>query len=407
MDELALLRDFRLEDAAADGAREHARAALRAAMTRRSRFPRRRYAIALAFGLAAVLAAAAYAIVHQFVVGSAAPKDVQDQIGMRIAVAGSAAIPFAGQGPYKLAGPALIAAAAETPTGPVDCQSLWYANRRQPDGGPSTSMSCGFGKRSHPRTFSYGYEYDGSPPHPYHLLEGYAPGATRIRIGDRFFKTPFGWFVAQYRGPALLTAYGAHGGVVARVHLQTPTEKAIASSPPPSTKPAVPLEPVGPRHVFVSMPMGWVQTHVRVTPAGRTFKWVHASHRVHVSATRTNRGGACIYVDVDPRALSDSRCFVAKAGEIEAFPTPVGWTMSRHGPSWAEGEAVIGATGRNISRVDVRFTDGRTASAHVYERAFFYLVPRANYAPGHRPAQLVGRDAHGRVVRRVPLPYGG
>ena len=28
MDELALLRDFRLEDAAPDGAREHARAAL-------------------------------------------------------------------------------------------------------------------------------------------------------------------------------------------------------------------------------------------------------------------------------------------------------------------------------------------------------------------------------------------
>ena len=32
MDELALLKDFRLEDAAVDGAREHARAALRRAM---------------------------------------------------------------------------------------------------------------------------------------------------------------------------------------------------------------------------------------------------------------------------------------------------------------------------------------------------------------------------------------
>jgi len=235
MDELALLKDFRLEDAAPDGARDHARVALRAAMTRRSRFPRRRYAIALAFVLAAVLAAAAYAIVHQFVIGSAAPKDVQDQIGIRIAIAGSAAIPFAGQGPYKLAGPALVAAAAETPTGPVywlvakvrgggDCQSLWHANERQPNGAPITSMSCGFGKRAHPRTFSYGYDYYGSPPHPYYLLEGYAPGATRVRIGDRFFKTPFGWFVAQYKGPALLTAYGAHGRVVARVQLKTPGE---------------------------------------------------------------------------------------------------------------------------------------------------------------------------------------
>jgi len=105
MDELALLKDFRLEDAAPDGARDHARAALRAAMTRRSRFPRRRYAIALAFGLAAVLAAAAYAIVHQFVIGSAAPKDVQDQIGIRIAIAGSAAIARAASVPVAASVP--------------------------------------------------------------------------------------------------------------------------------------------------------------------------------------------------------------------------------------------------------------------------------------------------------------
>ena len=88
MDELALLRDFRLEDAAADGAREHARAALqRGDDAPRISLPRRRYALVLAFALAAVLAAAAYAIVHEFVIGSTAPKDVQDQIGMRIAVA--------------------------------------------------------------------------------------------------------------------------------------------------------------------------------------------------------------------------------------------------------------------------------------------------------------------------------
>src|SRR5262249_49201599 len=158
MDELALLKGFRLDDAATDGAREHARAALRAAMTRR-RFPRRRYAVALAFAAAALLAAAAYAIVHQFVIGSAAPKTVQDQIGIRMNL--GAPIPIAGQGPYQLAGPALIAAADDTPKGPVyflvakvrgggDCQYVWYMGQRQPNGGPITSGGCEFGKRPHP-----------------------------------------------------------------------------------------------------------------------------------------------------------------------------------------------------------------------------------------------------------------
>jgi hypothetical protein len=190
------------------------------------------------------------------------------------------------------------------------------------------------------------------------------------------------------------------------VRLKTPAEKAASSARPPA-QPVAPLVPVGQPHVFVTQPMGWVHTDVRVTPAGGTFRWVHSNHPVRVSATRSNKGGACIYVEVDTRALPDPRCFVARPNEIQAFPTPVGWTMSRHRASWAEGEAVIGATGRNISRLDVRFSDGRTAPAHVYKRAFFFLVPRANYAAGHRPAELVGRDGGGRIVARAHLPYTG
>src|SRR2546421_9255754 len=78
MDELALLKDFRLEDAAASGAREHARAALRAAAARQRR-RRRRGFLLLAFVGAAILAGAAYAIVHELVVGSPAPEEVREQ----------------------------------------------------------------------------------------------------------------------------------------------------------------------------------------------------------------------------------------------------------------------------------------------------------------------------------------
>src|SRR4051812_6473252 len=78
MDELALLKDFRLEDAASSDAREHARTALGAATARHRRRSRRGFLL-LAFVGAAILAGAAYAVVHELTVGSPAPREVQEQ----------------------------------------------------------------------------------------------------------------------------------------------------------------------------------------------------------------------------------------------------------------------------------------------------------------------------------------
>src|ERR1041384_7084814 len=117
MDELTLLKDFRAEDAAVDGAREHARTALHAAMTRRRRS--RGYVVALAFVVAALLAAGAYAIVHECVVGAAAPKAVNAQLELEVGhLFDSELIPWRGH-PRNTAGPTRVAAAAGTPQGPV------------------------------------------------------------------------------------------------------------------------------------------------------------------------------------------------------------------------------------------------------------------------------------------------
>src|SRR5437870_6204086 len=78
MDELALLKAFRLEDASPDGAREHARAALRVAIERRRR-PSRRTLVLLGFVGAAILAGTAYAVVHELTVGDPAPEEVREQ----------------------------------------------------------------------------------------------------------------------------------------------------------------------------------------------------------------------------------------------------------------------------------------------------------------------------------------
>lgn len=78
MDELTLLKTFRLEDAADNGARAHARAVLRAAMARKQS-RRRRSFIVLAFVLAAVVVGAAYGVVHELIVGDPAPAEVRAQ----------------------------------------------------------------------------------------------------------------------------------------------------------------------------------------------------------------------------------------------------------------------------------------------------------------------------------------
>ena len=78
MDEIALLKSFRLEDAADSGAREYARAVLRAAIARKQS-RRRRSLIVLAFVLAAAVVGAAYGVVHKLIVGDPAPPEVRAQ----------------------------------------------------------------------------------------------------------------------------------------------------------------------------------------------------------------------------------------------------------------------------------------------------------------------------------------
>src|SRR4051794_11478788 len=212
MDELALLKDFRLEDAAVDGAREHARAALQSAMTRR--WLPRRYVVVLAFAVAALLAAAAYAIVHEFVVGEPAPKELNKEIAY---IVGKTIPPSSlppGQRQAALAGKPRVAAEAQTTSGPI------YLITAPLRGGGECRYPVFPGDRA---LGAVGQLITGAnectlPAHPpylwftvidmtlisrkrtVHLIEGYAPHAMRVRIGGQTYETPFGWFLAEYHG---------------------------------------------------------------------------------------------------------------------------------------------------------------------------------------------------------------
>ena len=77
MDEIALLKEFRLKDAESNSAREFVRAALLTAAGRERR-ARRRLLLAVAVVGAAFLSGAGYGV-HELVVGSPAPKEVREQ----------------------------------------------------------------------------------------------------------------------------------------------------------------------------------------------------------------------------------------------------------------------------------------------------------------------------------------
>ena len=79
MDELGLLKAFRLEDAEPNGAREYARSRLRTKIAR-DRRRQRRGLVALALVGAAIAAGTAYGVVRELVVGAPAPEEVKEAL---------------------------------------------------------------------------------------------------------------------------------------------------------------------------------------------------------------------------------------------------------------------------------------------------------------------------------------
>lgn len=402
MDELALLKDFRLEDAATDGAREHARAALQTAMNRR-RLPRR-YAIALAFVTAALLAAGAYAIVHEFVVGATAPKAVNAELKLEVGhLFDYDLIPWRGH-PRNTAGPTRVAAAADTPQGPVyllmtplrgggECL-FFYTGRED---GPPPPGSCSVGKPLQPGRFSY---FTQNITAAGAMVIGFAPGAIRVRYAGSSYETPLGWFIVPSRTNEILTAYGAHGGVVARVPLGQSSPPVAVPRSKPLRGPVFP-EPTGPSRIIVS---------AQIDSARSGSTWVGVDGRLRVAVAPAWKRRRCIYAYVTRPSANDvdHQCSWPglRARQLQVFPTPVGWTSivdSRR--TWVTVLVLLGQVGADIVRADVRFSDGSTALMTVRDRVLFYYVPRKHFRAGHRPAEVVARDANGQIVARKRLPF--
>lgn len=65
-----------------------------------------------------------------------------------------------------------------------------------------------------------------------------------------------------------------------------------------------------------------------------------------------------------------------------------------------------GQVGRDVTRLTVLFQDGRQRALAHPKGVFLYPVPRSRWNAGHRPAFLVARNRHGRILgKRLLFEY--
>ena len=218
MDELALLRQFRLEDAAVGGARENARRALAGARTRER--ARRRAAFVIAFVGAAILAGAAYGIVHELIVGDPAPAEVTEQL----ARFGQQAdlIPYKRPDAPETDGLKVVAL-LESSVGRIylfgdadgRCAHRWIEGDRGYQGQLNMSGVCG-----RPTETYWGFGRQRYRDQDVRLLSGHAgPDVARVavRFGRRLVGVPLAdrWFFAEFaEDPSALVTYDSDGRVV-------------------------------------------------------------------------------------------------------------------------------------------------------------------------------------------------
>ncbi len=381
MDELALLKDFRLEDAAPNGAREHARAALRATMGRRRR-PSRRMLVVLAFVAAAVLAGAAYGIVQELIVGSPAPPEVREQPARFGHSAELIPVPHPDDPQLDQA---RVAAVLDSSAGTVYlfaspsasglCASTWLEGDRGYQGRLNMPSVCGERDQSF-----YGFgndDYGVSAGHdfgkdPLRLVWGRAgDGVARValRFGNRTVTVPLTgrWFIAEFPSiPDEFLSYDAGGQVLEQHKFHWPTGNE------PEYKP---LHQVTEAHQVA-----------RIRARG-------GSEEVTLLVARASDGGFCQIVRSD-RTPTNQGCWVAPPAPRKNFGGAPGGIL-----------LLVGPVGSDIAKLELRYQNGRVANIPLNEGWALYEVESADYVEGQRPDVLVGRDASGREIALQRLPW--
>jgi hypothetical protein len=383
MDELALLKDFRLQDAAAGEAREYARAALLAAATRQRR-RRRRGFVLLAFVGAAILAGAAYAVVHQLIVGSPAPPEVREQP----ARFGHSAelIPVPHPDDPRL-DEARVASVLNSSVGTVYlfsspnarglCASTWIEGDRGYQGRLNMSGVCGSSGQSF---FAFGSQrFSGKLVHLFFGRAGDGVARIALRFGDKTIDVPLTgrYFLAEFPGPADqfptgFLSYDAEGKVLEHHPFMQRTDLG-----PPVQQPHAVTEPS--------------QVASIDARAG--------AERVTLLVARASDGSYCQTVRSD-RTPTNSGCSI-----VPRKPAEIGVSPMNFGGAPGGILLLVGPVGSKITTLELRYVDGRLATVPLHRGWALYEVARSDYVEGQRPQTLIGRDSSGHEIASKRLPW--
>jgi hypothetical protein len=386
MDELALLREFRLEDASPNGAREHACAAVGAAAARQRRSRRRAFAL-LAFVAAAVLAGAAYGVAHELIVGSPAPEEVREQP----ARFGHSAelIPVPHPDDPRL-DQARVVAVLESSAGTVylfaspsargPCASTWIEGDRGYQGRLNLSGICGNADHSfyafgnHDYGASGGHDYGKNPLRLFWGRAGDGVARITLRFGSRTVELPMTgrWFLAEFpTQPDEFRSYDAGGRLLEQQTLRRPTVDQPAVKPPHQV----------------------TQAHevARISARG-------GSEQVTLLLARASDGGYCQIVRSD-RIPANQTCSVDPPK-----PREIGVASINFGGAPGGILLLVGPVGSDITTLELRYQNDRVATVPLSNGWALHEVEPADYTQGRRPEILIGRDATGREIASQRLP---
>jgi hypothetical protein len=380
MDELALLKSFRIDDASPNGAREHAQGALREAIARARM--RRRLTLAAAFVGAAILAGAAYGVAHKLIVGQRAPKEVREQPARFAHAAELIPVPHPNDPRLDVA---RVAAVLDSSVGTVDlfgspnarglCASTWVEGDRGYQGRLNMTSACGSRDQSF---WAVGSErFRGQPVVLFFGHVGPRVARIGLRLDSEAMTVPLigRWFLAELpRFPhrfEFLT-YDRSGR-----KLEDNKFSPHFGRPRPSAR--LPHQVTRAREV----------TRIRA----------RGGEQITLFTARASDGGRCQIVRSDRRP-SNRTCSVAIPHRRE-----IGVNGMNFGGAPGGVLLLIGPVGSDIATLELRYENGRVRNIPLTDGWALSEIARADYRKGRRPEVLVGRDAAGKIIATKGFPW--
>lgn len=384
MDELVRLRQFQPAAAPSAATRAQARAALDAAIKGGSRHTFRPLLLAAAILAAAALATGAYALYRAVIVGSPAPAKVQRMERLLGEVKGEL-IPQAHQRPGLEVAKTRAAAVITTSVGPAylwvapntrgdSCAYLEIVAADLPDGRPNLSGGCSQAGTG----FYVGVSYIRVNDHLLGLLQG--------RIGTKQ-ATEVEVIFANGRSQMLpisdhyVLAETDPTNAIAKTIVRDAHGHALAQRVQP--KPISPLHHA--QHLRQALrPVGSMHTVATLRTIGK--------HRLLIEKSGAGPHGTICSELVTPSGTGRGCNQRVAPTALDIGPTQIG--SAPHG--WL---LLDGPVGPSIRSLELRFEDGSHVPVPIHHGYVLYQFNPKNFRSGHRPTELIAKDAHGNVVR--------